>query len=193
MAQARCSLELLLSESRSFGMMRLARLLRELASELALAQRTGVCSAPLSPASVVIEQAGTPLERARLPLSVAESSSPELQPALREMGTLIDQLLRQLSLGVDTSLDAAPQAPAPRRADQPLVQAWRRALAAIARRCASAGAYRSAAELVSDLDKLSGVSERIVARRQQRPRVFVCHPRPVQPQAALPKVMLRCA
>jgi hypothetical protein len=109
------------------------------------------------------------------------------------MGTLIEQLLGQLSLGVDDCLDAAPQAPALRRADQPLVHAWRRALGAIARRCASAGAYRSAAELVRDLDKLSSVSERIVARRHQPPRVFVCRPRPAQQQAALPKVMLRCA
>lgn len=193
MAQSRCSLERLFSESRSFGLVRLVRLLRDLASELELAQRTGVCSAELSPASVVIEQAGTRLERARLPLSAAQSSSPELQPALREMGTLIERLLQQVSLGVDDSLDAAPQAPTSRRADQPLVQAWRRALGAIARRCTSAGSYRSAAELVRDLDKLSSVSERIVARRQQPPVVFVCQPRPAQPQAALPKVMLRCA
>lgn len=191
MAQRRCSLELILSETRSFGVARLARLLLELASELELSLRTGVCSVQLSPASVIIEHAGTLRERARLPLSAVQPGSPELQPALRDMGALIEQLLGQLSLGVDSSL--APQAPVPRRADQPLLQAWRRALAAIARRCASAGAYRSAAELVRDLERLSRVTQRIVARRLLPPRVYLCQPRPAQQQAALPKVMLRCA
>lgn len=193
MTQRRCSLELLLSETRTFGVARLARLLLELACELELALRAGVCSAQLSAASVVIEHAGTPRERARLPLSAAQPGDPELQPALREMGALIEQLLGQLSLGVEGSLLRAPQPPAPRRADQPLLHAWRRALAAIARRCASPGAYQSAVELVRDLNRLSAVSQRIVARRLLPPRVYVCRPRPAQQQAALPKVMLRCA
>ena len=104
MAPPRCTFELLLSETRSFGVARLSRLLHELATELELALRTGVCSEPLSLASVVIEHAGTREERARLPLTAAQAGSPELQPALREMGTLIEQLLQRLSLGVDASL-----------------------------------------------------------------------------------------
>src|SRR5690606_28555397 len=122
-----------------------------------------VCSAQLSPANVFVEHAGTRLERARLPLSAAQGEPPVLQPALREMGALIEQLLGQLSLGVDDSLTAPPRAPIPRRADQPLLNAWRRTLAAVARRCNSAGAYRSAAELVRDLERLSLITHRIVA------------------------------
>jgi hypothetical protein len=193
MSRSGTSLSVLLSDTRAFGTARLARLLHQLATELELALRSGVCCAPLSPDSILVDLPGTRWERARLPLSAQQSDTPELQPVLRELGALIEQLLAQLSLCVEESLAPTARAPAQRRADQPLVHAWRRALGAIARRCSSAGAYRSAAELVRDLERLSGVSQRIVARRQLPPRVYVCQPRPAQQQATLPKVMLRCA
>ncbi len=191
MAERRCSLDTLLAETQPFGMARLARLLLELASDLELAMRTGVCSAQLSSASVLVEHAGTERERARLPLAPAQPGEPALQPALREMGALLEQLGR-LKLGVEDSL-SAPRPPSSRRADQPLLHAWRRILAVIARRCASAGAYPSAAELVRDLERLSRISQRIVARRRLPPHVYVSHPKPALQVAALPKVMLRCA
>lgn len=184
---------MLFSGTPSFGVARLARLLLELASELELAMRSEIASARLSLDSVQIEHAGTCRERARLPLATPQPGVPALQPALQEMGALIEQLLGQLSLCVEDALPPARAASAPRRADQPLLHAWRCTLAVIARRCSSAGAYRSVAELVRDLARLSRVSERIVARRRQPPRVHVHYPKPAQRLTPLPKVMLRCA
>ncbi|MEY4551647.1 MAG: hypothetical protein RL685_7842 [Pseudomonadota bacterium] len=183
---------MLLSGTSSFGVARLARLLLELGSELELALRSEIAIARLSVDSVQIEHVGTSRERARLPLATPQPGIPALQPALREMGTLIEQLLGR-SLCVEDALPPARAAAAPRRADQPLLHAWRCTLAVIARRCASAGAYRSAAELVSDLARLSHVSERIVARRRRPPLVYVHYPKPAKPLTPLPKVMLRCA
>lgn len=193
MSRSGTSLSVLVSGTRSFGAARLARLLHQLAAELDLALRTGVCCAPLRAESILVDQAGTRWESARWPLDAAQAGVTELQPALRELGALMELLLGQVPLCIEDSLLPAGRGPTLRRADQPLLNAWRRTLGAIARRCSSPGAYRSAAELVRDLDKLSGVSQRIVARRQKPPRVYLCQPRPAQQHAALPKVMLRCA
>jgi len=189
-------LSALLELSPALGVRRLTLLVCQLASALALAVSTGVTPGRICAETIRIENAGTPFERARLPLARQQADAPEPQGGLRDLGLLLQRLLAERPLYLEESVWMPPHAGARvlrRRADVEVLHALGRALSLIVRRCiASTRAYRTPSELVRDSSQLAELVARIVARRRAtRPVVGLCHPRAAaRPGPLLPSVVV---
>ena len=186
----------LLALSPTLGVRRLTLLAWQLASELELAASTGVTPGRIAAETVRIENAGTPFERARLPLARQQADAPEPRSGLCDLGLLLQRLLADKPLYLEESVWMPPQAGARvlrRRADAEVLHSIGRALSLIARRCiGSQRTYRAPSELVQDLNRLAQLVGRIVAcRRAAPPVVRLCQPRPATPaDPRLPSVVV---
>jgi len=188
-----------LAELPVLGVRRLTLLALQLATELDLALRCEVTPGSLRLESIFVENAATPLERARLPVATRQLGVPPPRASLREFGLLLAQVLVDKPLYLEESVWMPRKAGVRvlrRRADAEVVYSLGRALSLIAQRCSGGPrAYQGTPEVVRDLTKLADLTSRIVARRRAVPPVVSIHrPRMSAPRvAALPKVLLQRA
>lgn len=193
-----CPLTSVLASSEALGARRLTALAVQLARELEIAEMAGVSLRPITLDDVVIENAGSSRERARLvPVLDAPERGPDNRAQLARLGALIDRIIADKPLFLEDAVWVPPGSGDDRvrrrRADADVLRSLARALSLIAQRCQGGPtAYASLADLSRDLDKLSLLTERIVARRRApAPIVSIAHPRPRHAAGApLPKVIV---
>jgi hypothetical protein len=183
----------------SVGAQRLVQIALQLATELDLAEQSGMACGSLTPATVRLERAGTPFEQAIVPRSMHPDQAGDLDRQLLELGGIIGELLRCKRVFLEGSIWLPPgwasDVVMTRRADLHVLARICRALTLIAQRCDGqrAAHYRSAHQLAHDLAKLAAITSRIVlARRSERPRLGLHQPKPALQASAerLPKVIV---
>lgn len=183
----------------SVGAQHLVQISLQLATELDLAQQSGLACGPLTPATVRLERAGTPFEQAIVPRPTHPEQVCDLDLQLLQLGAIIGELLRCKRVFLEGSIWVPPgwasDVVMTRRADLDVLARICRALTLIAHRCDGQrpARYQSAHELALDLAKLAGVTSRIVsARRSARPRLGLHRPKPRLHTSAerLPKVVV---
>ena len=186
-----------LAELPVLGVRRLTLLALQLATELDLALRCEVTPGSLRLERIFVENAATPLERARLPVATRQLGVQPPRASLREFGLLLAQVLVDKPLYLEESVWIPRKAGVRvlrRRADAEVVHSLGRALHLIALRCSGGPrAYQGTSEVVRDLTKLADLTSRIVARRRAVPPVVSIHrPRLSTPRVpVLPKVLLQ--
>jgi hypothetical protein len=183
----------------SVGAQRLVQIALQLATELDLAEQSGLACGSLTPRTVQLERAGTPFEQAIVPRSTHAEQAGDLERQLLELGGIIGELLRCKRVFLEGSIWLPPgwasDVVMTRRADVDMLVRICRALTLIARRCAGqhAARYTSAHQLAHDLAKLAAITSRIVsARRSERPRLGLQQPKPRlhTSEERLPKVIV---
>jgi hypothetical protein len=180
----------------------LVQIALQLATELDLAQQSGLACGPLTPATVRLERAGTPFEQAIVPRPTHPEQVCDLNQQLLQLGAIFGELLRCKRVFLEGSVWVPPgwssDVVMTRRADLDVLARICRALTLIAQRCDGQRPvrYQSAHELAHDLAKLAGITSRIVsARRSARPRLGLHQPKPRLHTSSvrLPKVIVTAA
>jgi hypothetical protein len=183
----------------SVGAQHLVQIALQLATELDLAEQSGLACGLLTPATVRLERAGTPFEQAIVPRLAHPARANGLDRQLMQLGAIIGELLRCKRVFLEGSIWVPPGQASDvvmtRRADLDVLARICRALTLIAQRCEGQRPtrYPSAHELAQDLAKLAAITSRIVfERRSVRPRLGLQQPRPRHDAAAqrLPKVIV---
>jgi hypothetical protein len=196
------TLQEVLAQLPALGARRLVLIALQLATELDLAEQSGVAHEPMSTTTVRLERAGTPFEQALLTSASGPRRAAGLAEGdLSELGALLRQLLASRPLYLEGSIRAGAgkgNLMLSRRADAGVLASLRQAMTLIVHKCESAAPgtrYDSAFDVAQDLAKLAAITERIVIgrRRALEPRVGLMHP---QPRAAvsierLPKVIVK--
>jgi hypothetical protein len=189
------------SASPALGVRRLLRITQQLAIELEQARQLGLATKGFTASSVLLVYPGTPFERVRIACWSAPSPATDCTRAqLKQIGVWLCRMLAEGRLYLDHSASLAELRPVRRplgsRADLEVLQALRRGLTAIAKRCKGefgAVPYATAGALAHDLARLTALTGRIAARLRQAHSSLLPHfPKPaaLAPGQPLPKVML---
>jgi hypothetical protein len=166
------SLDEVLAQIPALGVRRLILIALQLATELDLAQQSGVAHEPVSAFSVRLERAGTPFEQALLTPASEPAGVCPAERSLSEFGAVLVQLLQRKPLYLEGSVWAPASkshVAMSRRADADVLASLRRAVALIADKCQGGrpgSHYDNAFDVAQDLAKLASITGRIVVRRR---------------------------